>query len=197
MQYEYLLRMEPVSTADMYVEAFREFHGDYGRISDAFRGLKALPDPKRELVYLALRKAIKEDVSHVTGWSGSDPNGARDFLLRDLKAVVSMRMLAERVLSDLHSAKLAARPEGVKDWLANTEPAHPLMAMLAQDADPALRMLVLDAIKNHPSPDNREMLQKLLNDDSEQVRHAARDTAAALMALAELPLNSLLSMPNE
>jgi len=197
MQYEYLRRMEPVSTADMYVEAFREFPGEYSRISDAFRGLKALPDPKRELVSVALRKALAEDVSHVTGWSGSDPNGARDFLLRDLGRVVSMRMLAESVLNDLHSAKPNAKPEGVKDWLAHAEPAHPLMPMLGQDADPALRVLVLDAIKTHPSPANRAILQTLLKDDSEQVRGQAADTVTALNALAELPLASLCSLPNE
>jgi hypothetical protein len=197
MQYEYLLRMEPVSTADMYVEAFSELPGDYSRVSGAFKGLKALPDSKRELVTLALRRAVEEDSSHVTGWSGSDPHGARDFLLRDLNAVVSKRMLAERVLKDLHLAMPNAKPEGVKDWLANAEPGHPLMPMLGQDADPALRVLVLDAIKTHPTPANREILQTLLKDDDEQVRGQAEDTGAALSALAELPLASLCSMPNE
>jgi HEAT repeat protein len=108
-----------------------------------------------------------------------------------------MRMLAERVLNDLHSAKPNASPEGVQDWLANAEPAHPLMTMLVQDADPALRMLVLDAIKNHPTPENREILQKLLMDDDEQVKRQAKDTTYELKALAETPLTALRSLPDE
>lgn len=196
LQYEYLVRMEPVSTAEMYVDAYREFDGDYGRISEAFRELKALPAPKRELVYTALWQAVEEDVSHVSGWPASDPNGTRDYLLRNLKNTQTKHMLADELINDLHSETPRAKPERVKAWLAHEEPEHPLMIMLADDNDPALRVLVLDAIEQHPTPANRQILQKLLADDEEQVRQAARGTSSALEALAAMPLSSLVSRPS-
>ena len=195
MQYEYLIKMEPASTAEMYVNAFREFHDDYSWVSTAFSELKKLPDPKKELVYVALRKTVEEDVSNISGWSGSDPNGLRDYLLRELEGVLSMHMLAEKILNNLYSEKPNAKPERVKDWLANAEPSHPLMPMLADDENPAFRMLVLDAIKAHPTPANRKILEKLLKDQDYSVQAGAQEVADYLEEISNIPLEELVSQP--
>jgi len=186
MRYIYLIKMEPVSTVEMYVKALQEFHGGYSDASTAFSKLKKLPEPKKEKVCLALKAALNEDTSNITGWSGSDKNGARDFLLRKLEWILSKQMLAEKVLNDLHCEKPNATPETVGLWLANAEPSHPLIAILAEDENPSLRRSVLDAVKAHPTPENRTILQKLVADDNERVRSAAEETVSELKILTRM-----------
>ena len=57
------------------------------------------------------------------------------------------------------------------------------------------RILVMGAIKSHPTPDNRQILARLLEDSDNDVSNAAKQVAADLKALAEMPVEDLVSQP--
>ena len=63
--------------------------------------------------------------------------------------------------------------------------------MLADANEPQLRLLVMGALREHPTPGNRAILERLLHDTNEQVREAARSVSSELEALKELPTRPL------
>ena len=58
-----------------------------------------------------------------------------------------------------------------------------------------LRVLVMGAIREHPTPENRGLLDKLLNDSDDEVRAAAEKIADELKAFGRKPLFELVSQP--
>ena len=58
-------------------------------------------------------------------------------------------------------------------------------------SEPSLRLLVMGALREHPTAANRAILQKLLHDDEGQVREAAEAVAAELTTLKETPMAQL------
>ena len=55
----------------------------------------------------------------------------------------------------------------------------------------------MGAIREHPTPANRALLDKLLNDTDDQVRAAAERTAEQLKAFDQMPLAKLVSKPDD
>ena len=65
--------------------------------------------------------------------------------------------------------------------------------MLADSDKPEMRKLVLGAIKAHPTPANRQILDKLLKDEDAGVREAAEKVANELQQMADSKSNILIS----
>jgi hypothetical protein len=69
-------------------------------------------------------------------------------------------------------------------WLAHTQPDSLLVAMLAKADKPELRLMVMDALRECPIPENQAFLEKLLEDPDTAVRTAAEKVSQQLMKLA-------------
>ncbi len=68
---------------------------------------------------------------------------------------------------------------------------HPLIGLLAESERPELRILVIDVLQAHPSPENRVILNKILQDPNRSLRTAAEKVSRRLRKLAEVAPNEL------
>ncbi len=194
-QFEYLVRMEPLSTVEMYVQCWKEFRGDEPEFQQALRVFEKMPIPysKRRAIYDGLVEYIRKDISNVTA-AVPTRQDRRDRLISYLTSSlvpITDEARAEDLLAELRAGSSKYTPENVAEWLANGAPMHPLVGMLADAGEPSLRLLVMGALREHPTPANRVILQKLLHDDNEQVRQAAQAVAAELAILKEMPVTEL------
>jgi len=85
LQFDYLGRMEPVSTVEMYVEAWRDFRGSYSDTYNTFDILKQTraTTEKKELIFDALSREIERSVDNIK--DASDEDKVRRRLLSNLK----------------------------------------------------------------------------------------------------------------
>jgi len=202
-QFEYLSRMEPYSTAQMYVDCFLQFKGDKIDLSQAFSRFKGtIPEEKRLRTCQAFVNEIDRIVNNIEMGTHDTPERIKSSIAGSIKSFGKKEDTiaeAQSILDDLHNQgkKTSVKPKYVKPWLANTVPDHPLMSMLANDEDPALRVLILDAIVAHPTPQNRKLLEKLLNDFDATVKQAAEEASAKLKQLRDRPLSELAAYPTE
>lgn len=196
LQFHYLANMEPHCEVQMYVDAWRSFSYDYSSYQEALQVLDRLPDEKREKVILALEQQIRQDVSNIQGWS-EDEDSLRDYLLREIKySHWTPDMEAQDIFANLTSHTDQYKAEGIAAWLEHAAPDHPLVKMLAGSDQPQLRLLVTPAIQSHPTPQNRQILEKLLNDGDEAVKFAAMTARHELEALAAIPVDQLAQQNN-
>jgi hypothetical protein len=187
----YLMQMEPVSTVEMYVDAWRRYAYEYSFHHEALMELKRLPDDRREQVLAAIEQAIREDVSNIQGLS-DDPQRVRDYLLRHIKnSVRTTGMEARDILAELSAGGGEYKGEDIAEWLEHAEPAHPLVKMLAESDKAELQLLVMGAIRAHPTPANREILKRLSEDKEEYVRWSAERIQSELRELANIPVAEL------
>lgn len=194
LQFQYLIRMEPLSTADMYVQCWRDFRGDSSVFVRALKAFGELPVPrgKRELIHDALRRQIEKTVSNLT--DDEDEQRMRRWLLARLRQDLfppDDREHAEGVIADLRTGGPRYKTEDITVWLANARPQNPLLDMLADASEPELRLLVMEGLREHPTPANRRTLQKLLQDGDEQVRSAAQSVAGELEEMLKMPVRTL------
>lgn len=196
-QCEYLLRMEPLSTVDMYVACWQQSRATRRVWLDEIfcrYAAQIVPFGKRELLYEALSRQIQQEIGKVDASASTQEWNRRKRLLDDLKERLLPITSPERagdLLAELRAGSPKYTPGNVAAWLANGEPAHPLVGMLADADEPSLRLLVMGALREHPTPPNRAILQKLLRDDEGQVREAAQAVAAELTTLKETPMAQL------
>jgi hypothetical protein len=193
-QFHYLVNMEPVSTVDMYLDAWRAYSHDYDNFQEALSALKNLPETKKEEVISAIEQAVKEDVSHIKGFPGDDEDGCRDYLLRHIEDDEwTANREARDIIENLKAKTDKYKGESVATWLEHERPDHPLVKMLAEAKEPASRLLVMGALKAQPTPENRKVLEKLLNDSDEHVRSAAVEAQEYLKDLATMSFDRLLA----
>ncbi|HUT28204.1 MAG TPA: hypothetical protein VMX13_00320 [Sedimentisphaerales bacterium] len=197
-QFEYLARMEPASTAEMYVQAWKNHRGDDTEFDSALHKLRELTIPltKREQIHAALTRAVQDDVSNITGYS--DENRLRKDILMALKGRIlpwTEQDQAQHIFAQVQQEDSQYKPEAVAAWLTHERPDHPLVKILADSEKPEFRSLVMGAIRERPTPENREILKRLLKDGDEQVRTAAEAAAAELKKLKDMPISELFAAP--
>ena len=178
----YLAMMEPVSTAQQYVDAWRAVVKDQPDRQFAIRELAALPAGKRKAVIDAVRKEVLSDPRYAKG--GSEEPWLSN-ILRALDDQFPDDVQARQIMEGLvRGGKDDPSPQNVALWLEHTRPDRPLVAMLAGADQAKLRLLAMGALREHPTPENRQILAKLLDDADAAVRAAAEKVAAHHKALA-------------
>ncbi len=192
LQYQYLVRMEPLPTVDMYGQCWKEFRGGETEFHGALGNLakSSVPYHKRQEIHAALADQIQRDVRNIEAPYQPDEQSMRRNLLIHLEEKllpITDAARAPDLFAELQAGSSRYKPENVAAWLAHGAPAHPLVGMLADANAPSLRLLVMGALREHPTPASQAILQKLLRDDDEQVRRAAEAVATALAALKETP----------
>jgi hypothetical protein len=196
-QFHYLVNMEPATTVEMYVDAWRGSSQEYSSVQQALSVLNNLSDRKKEEVVSAIEQIIREDVGNIEGFGG-DQARLRDFLVGHIKRNNwTDARKARDIIENLKARTDEYKPQGVAEWLENNEPGHPLVQMLAYATEPELRLLVMGALQEHPTPTNRKLLAMLLQDRNEQVREAARGVDAALTKLRRTAAAQFAAGPDE
>ena len=182
MQWQYLLRLGDAATPRMFADAWKETDVGLNEFYEAVRLLRRFAPGRRDKVVDLLVQQITQDhgrsapvyqgfesVDAVVSTLVSRARGGDDARLEDLQ---------------LGDADTQARlRENVPMWLAHTEPQSPLVGMLARSDDPDLRLLAMKALQEHPTPEHRALLEKLLQDPVPDVRAAAEEVAAHLDGL--------------
>ena len=192
---EYLVRMEPLSGVEQYVDAWRQTV-DYGDFTPdgALRQLRRLPPAKQREVLNALIEQVETDLKQAA-------DGDRgDYALRKLRSAlheVTDETFARRWMGILREdARNRERYlESVTRWLSHDRPEHPLVRMLARAEAPELRAMVPPVLASHPSPEHRDLLENLLEDPDPAVRRSAEKAQSEIEALRTRPLIEL-AMPD-
>ena len=192
---EYLARMGGLSTVDMYLDAWRRTINYDDFSDDALDRLSELPTETHREV---LRALIDDAQVVVDSATDEEKRRRREGAVRTLQNklnVITEDGFAKVWVANLQGRNAERYRESVPVWLVHDRPDHPLLAMLAENADPELRLLVPDVLRAHPTAANRTILQKLLHDPDERVRAAAETAQARMQELAARPLPSLTSQP--
>jgi hypothetical protein len=203
LQFKYLIRMEPLSTIDMYVQCWKKFNNDYDIFEYAIDGFNRpeIPRIKREQIYSVIVDCINRDVSNIE--YDESRRRLREYLLQQLRSELlplEEDEQAKEIFNELRIQSSKYQPENVAIWLANDEQTHPLINMLAEADEPELRLLVMGALREHPIPANRAIMKKLLQDTDKEVRMAAQEVAAEVEKLKvtpplQLAVNNIIEQP--
>lgn len=196
-QFGYLVRMDPVSTPEMYVECWRAFRGESYETQKAISKLKPLPPDQRRAVLDALREEVGRDISN---FSRDRDNEADDQRRKRVLAYLQIRdepraddKTIQEMIADLSSGDLEKKRQEMSAWLENVCPSHSVVPALAASSDPALRLVCMGALRSHPTPAHRALLESLLKDSDPAVRAAAENVRKDLARLASTPLSELAS----
>jgi hypothetical protein len=178
----------------MFVEAWKKTclsHPDYSGAPDL---LDKLQPPLRKPVIDALVQQVRKDDSNLTdvwnGISGRNHSEKKESVISMLKGhdqSTARQSEVRRLFADLQkgsNTKSQSLLHSIPLWLAHTEPDSPLVAMLAESDKPELRLLAMEALKEHPTPKNRKLLEKLLKDSDKGVRAAAEKVSNHLKTLS-------------
>lgn len=192
----YLVRMEPLATLDMYAQAWRDTRqkesnwSPVGEAGTLVKETASLPVARRIEI---LRTALSEVESDLKAQPDPDDrsNQSRSVLESARGELHSQLLLAgdpeemQNLLPELRGRDAAQRIEALTGWLAHERPDHPLVALLAQNSDAALRKIALAPIVAYPVRANRALLPALLADPDPGVQQAANEAQAALEELAK------------
>lgn len=196
-QFDYLVRMDPVSTPEMYVECWRGFRGELYETDKAISELKLLPANRRRGVLDVLTEEVRKDVSNFSRSHDSYTGPQRRArLLEKLQIRDEPRAddkTIQEMIADLGGKDSDKKRQEMYKWLESVCPSHSVVPALARSSDPALRIVCVGALRSHPTPTNRSLLSRLLTDPDEGVRKAAEGVRANLEKLAAMPLDQLRS----
>ena len=192
----YLARMEPLSTPEMYAQAWRKCRIDY--LPNLSKPLDLLPAEKRRAVIDAVIAEVDRSVENVElDNHNRSPRRAKESLSRSLEsygiALTETDKIAQAVasLKDRPEKLLPASAAG----MGHAGPNHLLVAALAASKEPKLRLLTMEALRWRPTPANRGVLAALANDQDQAVSAAARDVQTWLAELAADPPTQFVSNP--
>ncbi len=174
---EYLVKMGSAASEQMYIEAMHEQRDD--PFWHAFDHTDLLPAEKQIAVWNAMRREVMDNSERLAALL--DDRDAASFRRQALRVIEGNLMLAgDPQAIERRVADIVADPGRQRHgWLVEDHADHPLVARLAVDESPAVRLLVIDALREHPSPRNRALVAKLREDPDEAVRAAAHQALAA------------------
>jgi len=187
-QWRYLLKMGETATVSMFVDAWKETNialDDFQQAGDLLYQLG--PNIQAEVIAQLVQQVEEHPENIARILKGYDSRDRLVTILRSFAHGGKRQAEAERLYRDLQQAEPTERDrklENIPMWLEHTRPDSPLVEMLAHADDPKLRLMVMGALREHPTPEYRQMLDKLLKDADPAVRTAAKEVAERLKALA-------------
>jgi hypothetical protein len=199
VQWYYLVKIGDAATVDMFAETWRETNFKNLDIDRALNVLDKLDPPKQREVIDALVREIRKNPSKVE--TLQKMYGSLENVIVKIKAH-DQQAERERIFAVLQKGpsnnpgtEAAMLWQYVPQWLAHTEPDSPLLTMLAESDKPDLRLLAMDALREHPTPKNRKLLEKLLKDSDKGVRAAAEKVSGQLKTLSAANPTEFASNP--
>ena len=202
-QWAYLARLQPPATEDMYMDCWRRVT-DLHELMGADRLAAALDAIAQQMRVPVAKAIIRELEKRIEARRKKlDPERAERARFSEHNyAEAIKRHLAymgdEESLQWLISALESGAEDNyharkVRSLLASEKCRdHPLLTVLAGAKSAKVRLVVMPALRRYPTPANREILHKLLNDEDEQVHRAAEEVAAELRRIEEIPFEQLV-----
>lgn len=182
--WEYLVRMD--APPKMFAETLREAHVENSELRWALEHNGKLLEPERlRAVADAVEQAIDRDPAIIK-------DATDDWQRREIKKSLENfrqndpQYEARALMAQLRGLdrKDGEYPQFAGQWLAEQKPDHPLVAMLIQAPEAALRQKAIPALEARPTPDHRAMLDRLAADADAGVRAAAQGAVTRLGQLA-------------
>ena len=174
-QWRYLLKVGQAATAAMYVEAWKNTNIDLNDFQNSPSLLYELePDMQAEVIAGLVQQMEEHPENIARVLKGYD---SRDRLVTILTSFAHGSKVQAEAETLNHNLRQAGPDEkerlrkNVPLWLAHTQPDSPLVEMLATSDDPNLRLLVMGALREYPTPEH----QQLLEDPIPAVKDAAKD----------------------
>ena len=191
MRWDYLGRLWPESTIEMFVEAYSRQQVK-GRLSAV---LPESIDPSDQAeIYATLlefedtrKELLPDDGSQSIdnpSYAAQLNRGDLQQRLFDLPCEASALMMLDQLRIDPEGSVCRNLPERMQVDTLHDD----LVRVLAESGEPELQQMALTAIEHHPTPERRAVLTGLLEADDEQVREAAIVVQQELLRLAERPL---------
>jgi len=188
MQWRYLLKMGEEAGVSMFVDAWKETSIGSDDFDDTLDLLDELDPNTQAEVVEQLVQQVRDHPENLA--KAMKDLGSAERVISSLKAHShgdKLNRVATMTLRTLQQGSPSERGRMRKHiplWLAHTQPDSPLVKVLAASDEPALRLMVMGALREYPTPENRQLLERLLKDADPQVRAAANDVAEQLEALA-------------
>ena len=204
-RWDYLGRLKGLATIEMYMDCWREIR----EINELMGGehlveaVRLIPAEKRFLVIgniiesLEKRIAEKERTAESRNLRGSvyDETVYRNALKKYLAESGDEESL-QWWGSLLKPAPNNHEPAQLERLLKSEKGInHPMVAVLAENKEPGLRKMAFAAIQTYPTGANKDILEKLSNDEDYSVQGAAQGVAEYLEEIANIPLEKLISQP--
>ena len=189
-QWQYLVSAEPASTLEMYLDTWHALDLDDPWSNPdwwATTALEDLPPGKLKAVAEALILDIQQRGDELL-------KPQIQYAMHRLTTLATQAALSEadpvemdRLLRDLREPGSHRRRNSIATLLEQTPPDHPLVHMLVQEEDPALRALALGHLRTYPTSTNRTILNNLVHDPDDNVRSRAEEVQRELEELAATP----------
>jgi hypothetical protein len=199
----YLARLQPPPTKDMYMDCWRQvtdLHELMGpdRLAGALDAIaRQMRVPVAKAIIRELEKKIearRKKLEPERAERARFPEHSYVEALKRHVAALGDEESLQWLISALESgANKNYHIDQISKLLASEKGRdHPLLRVLAEAKSAKVRLLVMPALRRYPTPANREILHKLLNDEDEQVHRAAEEVAAELARIEEIPVEQLV-----
>lgn len=187
--FEYLVRMEPVSTVEMYVECWKKFAMTEDS-PDALGKLLDLPPPRSATILTAILDETEKNLGYYAQRAAGGDQDTRNWIKlawgREIRRLLAKaeegsqeRMRIEEYLGRGDLPGLQRKMVEEADTL--------LVEIAARHENPEVRLITKRALLEHPSLRNQKLVEELLNDPDERVRMMAREVKRSHARLAAVP----------
>lgn len=183
----YLVKAEPAFSDSELIDAWLTSN-DAHEATECLRELAGLSTAKRTEVLDAMIDLLMEewDDRPFTGDRWTNWKSERQQVICELNRLrfkeTDDETAATRILAELRSNEVTGSNalfrsrDRFRSWLVEAAAKRPiLVSALTTVEDPKLRLLAIPALKEHPIPAYRKMLQTLREDENESVRAAANE----------------------
>lgn len=184
-QWRYLLRIEPNTTAQMYVDAWlvgrKEPHFDHGW----HELIPKIPSDKRQQVLEQLVAKTSERMDQLKGQRQTNMKHELERLQRDLAKANRPQRAGEEIID-----RISGHPSDVGTQIAIMTDAfkadrdQPYVQSLAESSDEREQRWAVAAVRLFPTQKNRERLNLLIKHVHENVRDSATQLAKELDEIA-------------
>ena len=207
LAFSYLAKLEPLSSIKMYLDCFHRalkanIEPLYVLVKTANR---LIPADKKDEFSQIIAKELEEDIKQLGTRTRENMKeyDKLDTALRTLNDAMQNSRISKgdsEALDDYIDKKNILKYESQRKdfenklnglWKYNTI----VLRLAANHKEAAVRISVLSAIRDFPAKTNMELLQKLLGDNDEKVRDAAKQVADELEKIKNTPVDKLVSEP--
>ena len=192
--WRYLLLIEPVMPAKIYIQCWRDNVDRYGNFRNALDLLDILPPEKRRLVIEGLMDEVRERPENLKQRNSDEPDpGQASWILRRLErdlVQLSEQEFAEFLMQELKNPGGRGRK---LNWIEKMRPGHIVAEMMAKSMDINLRSISVRLLRKHPTPQRFALLKILAEDSDSAFRQTAELAVSELKTLGQMPVNLLSS----
>lgn len=182
-RWEYLRRLEPLPTVDMYFNCWLDMKPDTPLSHDINQTVRRIPKEKSLPLLRKIIDRLEADLAEIT-----DKHASRSY---QLKNQLGTWTTIRDELTLTPAERFAKLCESSNPWnapdLLNRSFDDPMFAQLVESPSSQARHAFVNFLKTQPTPRHREWLTKLSTDPDKPVSTAATEALESLKAQANTP----------